>query len=335
MQLLDRRSFEIDYVTFVSPKGGTEPFRRIVEQLGLKFIREDTGVLTINELAFAKSMTSLYELHIKSLPVCRKGSENRQPVCYRRFYELFHLYAHRDVFDLVVSMYGTLSGYDIVVFANSRSVADKILVRVALLAGARAVVMELPNLFPVEGSRATAAIAPSYFVLKHPSVQHSEIERLYLIHPGVNTSMFRPRLSKEEPTNASTVTIGFLGRITTEKSIGLYLRMAQHLAQNSNLCKSKSCEFIVVGAGEILEASKLYAKALGVNIKFLGARYSGIPSLLASFDVLVNPSLRSSETFCIVNIEAMAAGVPVGTFRSFVVLDNNHMCSQLWCWRGS
>ena len=33
---------------------------------------------------------------------------------------------------------------------------------------------------------------------------------------------------------------------------------------------------------------------------------------MASFDVIVNPSLRSSETFCIVNIEAMSAGIPVG-----------------------
>ena len=63
---------------------------------------------------------------------------------------------------------GTLAGYDIVVFANSRSIADKLIVRMALLAGARAVVMELPNLYPVSDSRATAAVAPSYYVLKQP-----------------------------------------------------------------------------------------------------------------------------------------------------------------------
>ena len=36
---------------------------------------------------------------------------------------------------------------------------------------------------------------------------------------------------------------------------------------------------------------------------------------LAAMDVLVNPSLRAwSETFCIVNVEAMAMGVPLVSF---------------------
>lgn len=40
-----------------------------------------------------------------------------------------------------------------------------------------------------------------------------------------------------------------------------------------------------------------------------------LPSILQGVDVVVNPSLRAvSETFCIANIEAMAAGVPVVTF---------------------
>ena len=34
-------------------------------------------------------------------------------------------------------------------------------------------------------------------------------------------------------------------------------------------------------------------------------------------DVVVNPSLRSvAETFCIVNVEAMALGIPVVSFKA-------------------
>lgn len=39
-----------------------------------------------------------------------------------------------------------------------------------------------------------------------------------------------------------------------------------------------------------------------------------LPALVKRFDVIVNPSLRDSETFCISNIEALASAVPIVTF---------------------
>jgi glycosyltransferase involved in cell wall biosynthesis len=39
-----------------------------------------------------------------------------------------------------------------------------------------------------------------------------------------------------------------------------------------------------------------------------------MPRYLAGIDILVNPSLSESETFCVANIEAMALGIPLVSF---------------------
>jgi glycosyltransferase involved in cell wall biosynthesis len=50
-------------------------------------------------------------------------------------------------------------------------------------------------------------------------------------------------------------------------------------------------------------------------VHFAGWVDKDLPEHLAGIDILVNPSLRSwSETFCIVNIEAMSMQIPLVTF---------------------
>jgi glycosyltransferase involved in cell wall biosynthesis len=39
-----------------------------------------------------------------------------------------------------------------------------------------------------------------------------------------------------------------------------------------------------------------------------------VPSYMSSVDILVTPSVFKSETFCLVNLEAMALGIPVVSF---------------------
>ena len=107
MELLDRDSeFDIDYVTFVSSRGGREPFRQIVEGLEIRFVREDTGILTIDAMAYESSMEQLYALHTKSQPSCKMSLKHSHPVCYKWFYEMFYFYVNKGLLDFVLAMYG-------------------------------------------------------------------------------------------------------------------------------------------------------------------------------------------------------------------------------------
>ena len=112
--------------------------------------------------------------------------------------------------------------------------------------------------------------------------------------------------------------VGFVGRLAPEKSVGLFLRAATIV-----LRECPGARFTVVGDGPQSAALRHYAAFLGLAnyVNFTGWLGNGLPSVVASMDVLVNPSLRDSETFCITNVEAMAAGVPVVTFAAGGVLE--------------
>ena len=112
--------------------------------------------------------------------------------------------------------------------------------------------------------------------------------------------------------------VGFVGRLAPEKSVGLFLRAATFV-----LRECPGARFTVVGDGPQSAALRHYADFLGLanHVNFTGWLGNGLPGVVASMDVLVNPSLRDSETFCITNVEAMAAGVPVVTFAAGGVLE--------------
>jgi glycosyltransferase involved in cell wall biosynthesis len=109
------------------------------------------------------------------------------------------------------------------------------------------------------------------------------------------------------------VWVGFLGRLDTEKSPGLFIHMAALVAKTF-----ANARFLVIGYGPLREPLEREARRLGLAedaLVFAGPLHAELPEVLASLDIVVNPSLRAwSETFCIANIEAMASGVPVVSF---------------------
>ncbi len=112
---------------------------------------------------------------------------------------------------------------------------------------------------------------------------------------GVDTELFRPR-SKEFLTLARPIA-AYVGRIAIEKNIEAFLRMPW--------CGSK----IVIGDGpERARLQSKYPRALYTGFRF----GEDLASHLAAADVLVFPSL--TDTFGLVNLEAMACGVPVAAF---------------------
>jgi glycosyltransferase involved in cell wall biosynthesis len=112
---------------------------------------------------------------------------------------------------------------------------------------------------------------------------------------GVDTQRFRPRdksfLSLPRPIAA------YLGRVAVEKNIDAFLRMPWRGSK------------IVIGDGP--ERARLQCEYPEAH--YLGFRFGeDLAAHLAAADVLVFPSL--TDTFGLVNLEAMACGVPVAAF---------------------
>ena len=105
-----------------------------------------------------------------------------------------------------------------------------------------------------------------------------------------------------------------MGRLRPIKGQDRFLRIAARIAQ-----KNTAVRFIIVG-GDNFEVADLYAnevkqlpKTLGIEdlVTFTG-HLDDVRPALAGMDIFVNPG--DPETFGLVNLEAMAMGIPVVAF---------------------
>jgi len=112
---------------------------------------------------------------------------------------------------------------------------------------------------------------------------------------GVDTELFRPR--SKEFLQLPRPIAAYVGRLAVEKNVDAFLQMPW---QGSK---------IVIGDGP--ERPRLEARYR--EAVYAGFRYGDdLAAHLAAADVLVFPSL--TDTFGLVNLEAMACGVPVAAF---------------------
>jgi glycosyltransferase involved in cell wall biosynthesis len=129
----------------------------------------------------------------------------------------------------------------------------------------------------------------------HTALQARGFRNLVRWQRGVDTELFRPRskdfLQLPRPIAA------YLGRIAVEKNVDAFLRMPW------------SGTKLVIGDGpERQRLQSLYPGAVYAGYRF----GEDLARHLAAADVLVFPSL--TDTFGLVNLEAMACGVPVAAF---------------------
>ncbi len=153
-------------------------------------------------------------------------------------------------------------------------------------------------------------IAPSdaiaYMLRKH------KISNVQVVPSGVNIRRFNGRVSGEKFRREFNVKgkekiVLYLGRISKEKKLEVFLRAAKQLIKKRNDLK-----FVVAGSGPALSEYMRFSKKLGLSggVSFPGfIKNEDLPSLYAASDVFCFPS--TFETQGMVALEAMACGKPV------------------------
>ncbi|KAJ0401341.1 hypothetical protein P43SY_007910 [Pythium insidiosum] len=214
----------------------------------------------------------------------------------------------RHVWTSLVSELRSTCRRGVLVFANSRSLADELLVKAARLAGVSAVVMELSNLAPASHLALDVLLAPSHFALHHPTVQVAAKER-HVLATGVDTTVFRPL---ERSASTAPFTVGYIGRLATEKSPALVLDAFRRLQRHCVDCRLR-----VVGDGPLRGHLEALVRDWRVaHVEFLGGIYveSELAAVTRALHVVVSPAFV--ETLGIAALEAMSSGVPVVGFSS-------------------
>lgn len=163
-------------------------------------------------------------------------------------------------------------------------------------------------------SRANVIISPSKRFISRSHVLGKYEDKVVVIPNGINLCNFQTPHSKEEcrrilglPLNKNLIL--FLGYLSKHKGPDELLKAMPFILE-----KNKEAELIFAGTGAMLDGLKSLSEWLGVSksVRFMGFVDDAIkPLLFRSADAFVLPSVSSTESFGIVNLEAMACGTPI------------------------
>lgn len=132
-------------------------------------------------------------------------------------------------------------------------------------------------------------------------------EKMVTIYNGVAVpeTISREALRLELDLKPETLMIGAVGRLTEQKGVDFFLRVAAVIAT-----KLENVVFPIAGDGERRDQLKRLANELGIadGVHFLGHRRDNL-DVLGSLDLLIYPSRW--EPFANTILESMAVGTPV------------------------
>jgi len=138
--------------------------------------------------------------------------------------------------------------------------------------------------------------------------------KIRTVHLGVDTVRFNPpspalrMQSKRKYGLETSFTMLFVGRVIPRKGVPVLIKAAQLVRR-----KVPRAKLVVAGGGKAryLASLKALAKRLTVPVVFLGRKsHAHIHEIYRLGDCFLCPS-QKHEAFGLVNVEAMAAGVPV------------------------
>jgi len=148
-------------------------------------------------------------------------------------------------------------------------------------------------------------LAPNAEILGQLTAATGKSGRL-MLH-GVDSELFTPRLAPFD-AQREPITLGHVGRLVDEKNVRELVEVADRLPA----AMRERVRFLIVGDGPLRD---WLAQRMPPNTCFTGIlRGQELAAAFASMDVFFFPSL--TDTFGLVMLEAMAAGVPVVSYGS-------------------
>ena len=163
--------------------------------------------------------------------------------------------------------------------------------------------------------------APSEYA-RRSFLKISDKFKVYVIPNCVDMGLIRKDSLYGLKEKKRAVTLAFMGRIVPEKGLETIIEcMPKIVANIGNVClniigplsgeglkDSPKSEYVK----KIIELVK--RRKLNSKINFIGAQFGADKyRILSASDIFINPTLAKEETFGMVNIEALACGIPVLT----------------------
>lgn len=185
---------------------------------------------------------------------------------------------------------------------------------------------EAPQAYQKAVQRADAVICCSAFIrdqfLHHVAYPR---ERVYVVHNGVDLERFRPGDRQTSRARldilADETIILFAGQVNEEKGLLHLVSVCRRLVPHYNLRLLIAGSSSLWGGAEELEGQTPYERQIAEELSelkatFLGkVAYNDMPAVYQAADVFVCPSVWD-DPFPLVNLEAMATGLPVVATRA-------------------
>ena len=225
--------------------------------------------------------------------------------------------------DILKDVFRRIQYADVLVLANGNmDKRDGYLVSLARLAGTPVVFDLGPNgpehIWDDDASGISVLVAQSAYVRGHPNVRR--FKNVVTLPPMIDASFgiecaSSPRTVSHD--GADVLTVLFVGRLVPLKGAGMFVRAAAHANR-----RDSTLRFAVIGDGPQRHDLQALAFRLGISLTWHGfiTPATALACMLRDYSggsagnaILVYPSLYP-ETFGMVALEAMMAGIPVIAF---------------------
>lgn len=245
-----------------------------------------------------------------------------------------------DVLQVLRPLIKVLQKVHILIITNGAVAQDTYLAELGRLVKIPAVLMDLgsrgPQLLPYSYRGITAFIVQSTFMKEFPAVKDSHVETI-LLPPIVDDTLYSytsanetcPEVRKElllflhkkrkgERISPEKVIVAFVGRIVTQKGVGIFLRSVKYFLRHLQYLSHSEVDiqFLIIGEGAARKHFEKIVKDGGLkDLVFFTGFISNqeLPCVLKEVSLLVFPSLFP-ESFGMVNIEASLMHIPLVAF---------------------